>query len=1346
MRTLPALFLLLCPATVAAQTISSPAPGSVTIVRPWKEYATHELRDAWDMKQRTDMGFLTWGIDQPTSHMTGKKITTDSWGNDVFQGTPSTSDPSFFLLDPLLPGSAPLGKVGSNYPVNTSNYTYLYVKMRVANEIKVPAFGQIGTLPVMQVFWSRDTISSSYSNPEGRLNGGLITMVNSTNAQIGVPYSPLFTGCNGANAPCGSMEGSRYVIHAIPLKSTVALAALGTGFARWKNVDDPTDASSINWGATPSLTADSIRFDPAVLGGSVIGQIDVDWVRLVAPGAEAAKTLTWTGGSTYDIVISTQADCGANGNYAVLAYAQASGFQFFPEAWPNGTYYIGLRDKFTANNSDSPASRQLRSCSTGRYVIRDYPEFTFTSPNPLGSSDDFATVELNNPWDFTSPSDIDVNQSITSGSYTTLPLELPNATNIGTKPVFRGVGTADPQSYLMRSDKRGLHTRIDTSRYRLVTFDMGVNHERDMLNGSIARIVWHIAGETWNTTGTPSIVADAENVMEDIVLRHMKVDATKNQDSFSTRYTLDRIQVDLADRFKAPLESDPGPASSPSRTGWQNTFVKCASGPVGCSIGRIAPFDRAGIDNFRVDFHEFSAPTEFWVSSVRLAAHEKTTGTFGISWTSLMPAANPSGESAASWRVALFAVPTKPETSPGAGNASPMTPVSSNCSTPGLGIVALTSGGTHPALSSGSFTWFTPTPGLTSGALYFICAGLITPGDSTPTVFNFSQWPVVYDPSATDTPAPRLYLNQTNINMTGWHTGSSTPPFLSSKTPPQTVNVTQAGGSSPVDWVVDVCRTYDPANPTMCTNTLDYIQLVPANGTGSGSFTIQLKDSSMLPPSTGGNPLGVVLRVSPASAGATSTSAQFIQVNIQIIPAGTSSAPPFGQVDTPSQGAAGVQGAIGVTGWALDDQGLSSVKVYRNCLPFDIQQNCTVRLGVNVVFVGDAAFVPGARPDVEAAYPNYPQANQAGWGYLLLTNMLPHIPNQAAFGGQGPLTLYVIATDLMGSQTLLGRALTNNTPTGFSMANDSIAKPFGSIDTPAQGGATSGFYANFGWALTPDTNTTAGAGDIIVPVNGSTMTVYIDGVPVGNVGYNQCRGSVGNPVPGGVYCNDDVANLFGNLTPQPPGTTRTSNPTRFRNLDSGRAAIGAFVLNTSGYSNGLHSIAWGVSDSAGRVEGIGSRNFTITNGAAHSFSADTDPEAVIRVNPVGPDLGHTLASLRHLERIAPTVPVRLGMNTKAELRPAPVQQGVARITAREFERVELALPRTMSGEVWDGYEVQHGVLTPLPVGSFLDRAAGRFMWQSTPGYLGEYNLVFVRTLKSGRRETLQVKVRFGPRW
>ncbi len=318
-------------------------------------------------------------------------------------------------------------------------------------------------------------------------------------------------------------------------------------------------------------------------------------------------------------------------------------------------------------------------------------------------------------------------------------MELPNATNIGNKTVFKGLGTNDPQSYLMRSDLRGLHTRIDASRYRLATFDMGVNHERDILNGSIAHLVWHIACETWNTSGTPSVVADAENVSQDLVLRHMKVSPTQNQDSFSTRYTLDRIQVDLADRLKAPLESDPGVFTSPSRTGWQNTAVQCASGPVGCATARIAPFNRIGIDNFRIDYDEFAAPTEFWVSSIRLAAHEKTTGTFGISWTSTMPAVNPAGETAANWRVALYAVPTKPETSPGAGNASPMTPVTTNSAATGVGAVALTNAGTHPALDSGAFTWFTLTPGLTSGALYFICAGLITPGDTAPTLFNFSQ-------------------------------------------------------------------------------------------------------------------------------------------------------------------------------------------------------------------------------------------------------------------------------------------------------------------------------------------------------------------------------------------------------------------------------------------------------------------------------------------------------------------------------------------------------------------------------------------------------------------------------
>ena len=41
---------------------------------------------------------------------------------------------------------------------------------------------------------------------------------------------------------------------------------------------------------------------------------------------------------------------------------------------------------------------------------------------------------------------------------------------------------------------------------------------------------------------------------------------------------------------------------------------------------------------------------------------------------------------------------------------------------------------------------------------------------------------------------------------------------------------------------------------------------------------------------------------------------------------------PFGQVDTAHQTAGGVGGAIGVTGWALDDTGVLNVRIYRNCI------------------------------------------------------------------------------------------------------------------------------------------------------------------------------------------------------------------------------------------------------------------------------------------------------------------------------------------------------------------------------------------------------------------------------
>src|SRR5690606_28778305 len=74
--------------------------------------------------------------------------------------------------------------------------------------------------------------------------------------------------------------------------------------------------------------------------------------------------------------------------------------------------------------------------------------------------------------------------------------------------------------------------------------------------------------------------------------------------------------------------------------------------------------------------------------------------------------------------------------------------------------------------------------------------------------------------------------------------------------------------------------------------------------------------------------------------------------------------PPFGVIETPANGTSGVTGSIPVTGWALDNTGVARVAIYRSSVAGEAPGT--------LVFLGDAAFVPGARPDVAAQYPSAP--------------------------------------------------------------------------------------------------------------------------------------------------------------------------------------------------------------------------------------------------------------------------------------------------------------------------------------------------------------------------------------
>jgi hypothetical protein len=201
-------------------------------------------------------------------------------------------------------------------------------------------------------------------------------------------------------------------------------------------------------------------------------------------------------------------------------------------------------------------------------------------------------------------------------------------------------------------------------------------------------------------------------------------------------------------------------------------------------------------------------------------------------------------------------------------------------------------------------------------------------------------------------------------------------------------------------------------------------------------------------------------------------------------------------------------------------------------------------------------------------------------------------------------------------------------------------------------------------------------------------------------------------VPGGVFCDDDVSSIFGNPTPQVPFTTRTSNPTRHRNLDAGRGPIGAYILDTTTLTNGIHTIMWVVFDDDGRGEGIGSRFFTVLNGSS-LIASDLSTAATATLG--------TAEDLASYPVDAEAVWGRQGFSApREELLPDAAGRRAARMSAQG--RLEIAL-----GEgVRRGYLVANGTLRALPPGSRLDPATGLFTWHPVLGYLGTYDLTFLR--------------------
>jgi hypothetical protein len=336
---------------------------------------------------------------------------------------------------------------------------------------------------------------------------------------------------------------------------------------------------------------------------------------------------------------------------------------------------------------------------------------------------------------------------------------------------------------------------------------------------------------------------------------------------------------------------------------------------------------------------------------------------------------------------------------------------------------------------------------------------------------------------------------------------------------------------------------------------------------------------------------------------------------------------------------------------------------------------------------------------------------------MLLTNMLPG-------HGNGTYKLYAYASDREGNRVLLGTKT-------IVCDNAHGVKPFGAIDSPGQGGDAAGnSYWNFGWVLTPLTKT--------VPKNGSTILVYVDGAYVGNLGtapnvFDQYRA--------------DVSTAF-------PGLNNTGAP-------GVGGPVGAYLLDTTTYPNGVHTIAWVATDDGGAADGIGSRYFNIFNTgtapAALAYHREERSDAAIPTKKSLLDLPVSFSSLSVKRGFNPSVPAESII---------PDSFGIVRIEMREVERLEISFDphnpptppfRKGGGEAtyagkegekakYVGYMIVGDELRPLPIGSTLAARTGLFSWMPGPGFLGNYDLVFIRGSGLGISARIPVKVTIRPKF
>lgn len=327
-----------CP-PVFAGTITVLQPDVSTNVKLAEgiEFSAYVKGNRWDMSDAEDITISE-----------SRNLSNETFLNGVYSALTNDSpdgrtDSKFYLTWPGLPAAVYSIESGQKYPIDTSLYRYLTIKIRHLNDNGAPT----GTLHPVKVFFFQD---------ENSIRDGVFGSTNSISV---------------------ASDGDWHVV-------------------RFDLVEDVPPTSNYGWSDFSSVKG--LRIDPTIYANT---GIEVDWIRLTAPGDTATGySVQWSGGTEpYSITARRQNDISVTMASGLTGTSANVDFSTLP----SGAYTIEVLDEQGSGTStgslqvnEAPLFHFLQPDIRGD-VGRRYSLIEAGNPwGPFDSEDVASSKQLNN--------------------------------------------------------------------------------------------------------------------------------------------------------------------------------------------------------------------------------------------------------------------------------------------------------------------------------------------------------------------------------------------------------------------------------------------------------------------------------------------------------------------------------------------------------------------------------------------------------------------------------------------------------------------------------------------------------------------------------------------------------------------------------------------------------------------------------------------------------------------------------------------------------------------------------------------------------------------------------------